>query len=64
MCSLPAVTGRPQDGQNPSSVAVTGSAESVAHAVHIRAPGESSRDVVMTESPLLSAWRHSTSPGH
>jgi hypothetical protein len=58
MWYLPAVTGRPQDGQYPSAVAVTGSTESVEHAEHIFAPGESSRDVVMAASPLLSAWRH------
>src|SRR5580700_7288024 len=57
--SLSATTLRPQDVQYPSSPAKTGSAESVEHAVHILAPGESSRDVLIAESPLLSAWRHS-----
>ena len=59
MWSLSATTRLPQDGQYPSSPATTGSAESVEHAVHILAPGESSRDVLIAESPLLSAWRHS-----
>src|SRR5580700_8110831 len=57
--SLSATTLRPQDGQYPSSPAKTGSAESVEHAVHIFALGESSRDVLIAESPLLSAWRRS-----